>query len=123
MSNNHKKGPGAHYSGTNPIPNIQKFIQSLDADKADRDKRIDQDSQNGGVIDHKVAPKGEKGSKKVVTDPVTGREVEIEDVNKDFVHASKDPFVSISFDFLRGAANLNVPNSYQYPMPIFKRIQ
>jgi len=111
MSNDHKKGPGAHYSGTNPIPNIQKFIKSLDADKADRDKRIDQDAQVGGAIDHKEAPKGAKGSKKVVTDPVTGNQVEIEDVNKDFMHASKDPFVSIFFNFSRSVVNLNMPTA------------
>jgi hypothetical protein len=42
MSNNHKKGPGGHYSGANPIPNIQRFIQSLDADKKERDRQIEE---------------------------------------------------------------------------------
>jgi hypothetical protein len=98
MSNNNKKGPGGHYSGANPIPNIQKFVQSLDADKRERDARIDEQMKakrtQDGVADHQASPTtGKSGTRKKVTDPTTGRDVEIEDVNKDFLKAVDSPIV------------------------------
>jgi hypothetical protein len=99
MSNDHKKGPGGHYSGANPIPNIQRFVESLDADKKARDTKINEDMKGKGtsdVQDHKPRkPIGVKGTRKTVTDPTTGKEVEIEDVNKDFMRAVEDPKVSV----------------------------
>ena len=41
-SEDQKTVPGGHYSGANPIPNIQKFVESLDADKKERDRRINE---------------------------------------------------------------------------------
>lgn len=97
MSNDHKKGPGGHYSGTNPIPNIQRFVESLDKDKKERDVRINEQMKaNVGedAIDHKPPKsKGISGTRKVVTDPTTGREVEIEDVNEDFMKSVDNPQV------------------------------
>lgn len=100
---NQKKAPGGHYSGTNPIPNIQKFVENLDRDKKDRDRKIDEDAKarkaqglpkEGEVQDHKnQATKGVPGSRKTVTDPVTGREVQIEDVDADFMKAVDRPQV------------------------------
>lgn len=100
MSNENKKGPGGHYSGKNPIPNISRFIQSLDAEKAERDKRIEEEqAQNVDVSDHVEATKeAKKEGKKIVTDPVTGSEVEIEDVDKEFMQKSKEPTVGISLN-------------------------
>ncbi|KAF4630399.1 hypothetical protein G7Y89_g7748 [Cudoniella acicularis] len=99
MSNDHKKGPGNHYSGTNPIPNIQKFVASLDADKKEKDKHIDEQaklkSQAGDVKDHVEEPMGRAGTRKWVTDPTTGKEVQIEDVNADFMKAVDDPQLSV----------------------------
>lgn len=100
MSNDHKKGPGTHYSAANPIPNIHKFIQSLDADKKERDERVNEESraaaQHGDPIDHKQESGGSKAGKtKIVTDPTTGKEVEIEDVDKDFMDDIKESHVSI----------------------------
>jgi hypothetical protein len=99
MSNNNKKGPGGHYSGTNPIPNIQKFVQSLDADKRERDARIDEQTKakktQDGVVDHQPSPTGKSGTRKKVTDPTTGRDVEIEDVNEDFLKAVDSPIVCL----------------------------
>jgi hypothetical protein len=98
MPNDQKKAPGGHYSGANPIPNIQKFVQSLDADKKDRDARIEEDlrakqAQNA-VADHKSSRSaGVSGTRKTVTDPTTGRDVEIEDVNADFMKAAENPIV------------------------------
>lgn len=95
-SNLNKKGPGGHYSGTNPVPNIQKFVENLDADKKERDKKINEQMQNqsGEAIDHVNGQNaGVSASRKQVTDPVTGREVTIEDVNKDFMKAVTNPQV------------------------------
>lgn len=128
MSNDHRKGPGTHYSGANPIPNIQRFVQSLDADKKERDERNSQQNhatQNGDATDHKEGPgKSASGKgRKVVTDPTTGKEVEIEDVNKDFMRGVKDPQVS-TYPLLRHNIKLmSIFSSYPYLMPILRRIQ
>ena len=97
-----KKGPGGHYSGANPVPNIQKFIQSLDSEKRDRDSKIDAQSKSNGTgsqpiaaaKDHVNKDAGVPKSRKSVTDPVTGRQVEIEDVDTDFMKAVDNPTVS-----------------------------
>jgi hypothetical protein len=102
MSNDHKKGPGGHYSGTNPIPNIQRFVESLDKDKKERDAKINeqmkaraaQGKDGGDAIDHKPNQSiGVAGTRKIATDPTTGREVEIEDVNADFMKSVDNPQV------------------------------
>lgn len=97
MSNDHKKGPGGHYSGANPIPNIQRFVESLDSDKKHRDARIDDKLQQrvqGDSTDHTQGqPHGVNGTRKIVTDPTTGKNVEIEDVNADFMKAVDKPQV------------------------------
>jgi hypothetical protein len=101
-SQNRKTTPGAHYSGNNPIPNVQKFIASLDKDKKERDAKIDQQTkakQQGGTAGTDVKehtqgqPSGVEGTRKTVTDPTTGKEVQIEDVNADFMEAVKNPMV------------------------------
>jgi hypothetical protein len=98
MSNDHKKGPGGHYPGANPIPNIQRFIQSLDADKKERDRQIEEQMEANGTVeiqDHKADQHdGISGTRKTATDPTTGRGVEIEDVNADFMEAVENPQVS-----------------------------
>lgn len=97
MSNDHKKGPGAHYSGSNPIPNIQRFVESLDSDKKERDAKINAQLQSrvqGDATDHTEGqPHGIEGTRKIVTDPTTGKNVEIEDVNADFMKAVDNPQV------------------------------
>lgn len=97
MSDDHKTIPGGHYSASNPIPNIQRFVENLDKDKKERDARIEAQMKATGsdVQDHKTTPNaGISGTRKRVTDPVTGREVEIEDVNEDFMKMVEDPKVS-----------------------------
>ncbi len=98
MSANQKTAPGGHYSGRNPVPNIQRFIESLDADKKNRDAQLEAEPKanrpNGEVKDHTDSqPKGIKGTRKWVTDPTTGNQVQIEDVNADFMKAIKQPVV------------------------------
>jgi hypothetical protein len=106
MSNNNvpptQVHPGGHYSGKNPIPNVKKFIESLDKEKKERDAKIDADSKArkdvGGsdVMDHTEGqPVGVKGTQKTVTDPTTGGQVQIEDVNADFMKAVDEPMLSV----------------------------
>lgn len=102
MSNDTKVRPGGHYSGKNPIPNVQRFIASMDADKKQRDAKIDAEmsanNSSGEAKDHTPGqPAGVKGSRKTVTDPTTGREVQIEDVNADFMKAVEEPVVCLKF--------------------------
>lgn len=98
MSNEHKKGPGGHYSGTNPVPNIQRFIESMDANKKSRDAKImlQANANDDEIKAHKAGqPTGVPGSRKTVTDPITGKQVQIEDVNADFMKAVDEPQVSL----------------------------
>lgn len=106
MSTSEPPKGGGHYSGHNPVPNIKKFVESLDKEKKQRDKKIEEEAEarrlRGGpmagsdVKDHiEDKPKGDAASRKTVTDPVTGREVIIEDVNADFMKAVDDPQVSV----------------------------
>ncbi|KAI9656082.1 MAG: hypothetical protein M1829_000437 [Trizodia sp. TS-e1964] len=87
--------PGKPYSGANPIPNIQRFIDSLDKDKKERDKHVE-DTKTDVAKPHESKPSdGVKGTKKTVTDPTTGGEVLIEDVDKDFIKAVENPQLSV----------------------------
>lgn len=93
--------PGGHYSGRNPVPTVKKFMQNLDKDKADRDRALDEEekqrkhqdrhNKHGEAVPHE--PQKRKATGKEVTDPVTGNKVQIADVNKDMIEASKSPMV------------------------------
>jgi hypothetical protein len=56
-----------------------------------------------GVQDHKVQQKTIEGTEKTVTDPTTGREVVIADVNKDMIDEVENPHLIVP------NANLNKP--------------
>ncbi|KAI9892070.1 MAG: hypothetical protein M1814_001776 [Vezdaea aestivalis] len=98
MDTNQQSSGPSHYSGKNPIPNIQKFIESLDKDKKERDRAIDNERKaqkhSGGVKPHQPEKKA-AGTQKTVTDPTTGREVVIEDVNKDLMKTVDDPHLAV----------------------------
>jgi hypothetical protein len=70
------------HPGKNKIPTIDKFLQSLDLDKSERDKRIDEENKaraaaaKGDAVPHENA-KLQKGKAKSVTDPTTGHQVEV----------------------------------------------
>lgn len=86
--------PGGVYSGTNKIPTVGQFIDRLDKDKKERDKQIDHST--GGVAEvkpHKNEKKTTTG--KTVTDPTTGKQVVIEDVNDAFIDRAKNPNLSV----------------------------
>ncbi|EEP80240.1 conserved hypothetical protein [Uncinocarpus reesii 1704] len=114
-----QKKPGGHWSAENPIPTIQQFMQSLDKDKKDRDKQIDeaekahQEAQKHQSRDQRRLPGRDKETeapphspapsvknrRRTVTDPTTGREIEIDDVGKEHMKAVEEPKVSLPRDF------------------------
>jgi len=114
MSNSStQNAPKGHYSGRNPIPTINQFIENLDKDKAERDRQIDeankakaaaqraqkrgqpatQQGQSGDAVAHREQHNGIEGTQKRVTDPTTGRTVIIEDVSKEMVKNAANPVV------------------------------
>ena len=107
---------GEHWSGANPVPTAQHFIEHLDKEKKERDRRIDEENrvkkekaerakaegreeeQPGGsqsdVHKHQVR---EVSQHKVrnVTDPTTGKEIGVEDQDESSMDAVKDPQVRL----------------------------
>lgn len=100
MADGQQTAPGGYYSGKNRIPTIGQFIERLDKDKSDRDKQIDAQrktqKQGGGEVQahHNEAPRAKSGQK-TVTDPTTGKQVVIEDVDKDMMENAKNPVLSV----------------------------
>ncbi|KAJ4297531.1 hypothetical protein N0V90_005423 [Kalmusia sp. IMI 367209] len=98
-----QRAPGGHYSGANPVPTVKKFLENLDKDKAERDRKVDeqeaarkkQAAAKGEVVPHKEQKAGIKGTQKVVTDPTTGNEVTIEDVSKSMMDRVENPTLSV----------------------------
>lgn len=88
---------GQHYSGTNRVPNIQDFIRSLDRDKRERDARIDAEHKKkaspGEVTTPVVEPKRPGSHLRTVRDPVTGRDVEIDDISTQQLKDARNPKV------------------------------
>ena len=89
--------PGGHYSGKNKIPTVNEFVKRLDKDKAERDAQIDAQRKNAQAANagsdeikphqNEVKPKHE--NQKTVTDPTTGKQIVIEDVNKEMIERAK----------------------------------
>ena len=107
--------PGGHYSGVNPIPTVKKFIENLDKDKWERDRKLEEQSialkkanQNGEAKPHKEQQLGIKGTQKRVTDPTTGREVVIEDASKDMMKQVENPQVLLAPGIFTPCINLNI---------------
>jgi len=95
-----QKGPGGHYSGKNKIPTVNEFVQRLDRDKASRDANIDAQrsgAQQGGddVKPHQNEVKHTSENQQTVTDPTTGKQIVIEDVNEDMRERAKNPTLSV----------------------------
>jgi len=100
MADQQHHAPGGHYSGQNKIPTINQFIERLDRDKRERDKGLDEQVKtrqaNGDVVAHKNEPKTTNSkTQHTVTDPTTGNNVTIEDVNKSMMDRAKDPMLSV----------------------------
>jgi hypothetical protein len=89
---------GQHYSGTNRVPNIKEFVESLDRQKKERDAQIDSQLQSnnihGEARDHAPAEQSKPGkNRRTVRDPVTGKDVEIEDIDEHHMKAADEPMV------------------------------
>ncbi len=88
----------AHYSGRNKVPNIQEFLHKLDRQKKDRDAAIDDELKHVDA-DPDAKEKFEKQQKgkrtRKVRDPVTGRDVEIEDANLKFEDVVDNPMAGV----------------------------
>lgn len=100
---------GQHYSGTNRIPNIKQFMDNLDRDKKNRDAKIDAETHGTGVTGPQPGPRGQPGqsvehpetprkvgkNRRTVRDPVTGRDVQIDDIDPSSMKAAQDPVLSV----------------------------
>jgi hypothetical protein len=108
----HHHQPGQPYSGRNKIPNIQEFMAQLDSEKKQRDAAIDDElkhnKQGNEIKDHKNEKKAAKKDTRTVRDPVTGKDVDIEDVKLDFGKVVDDPQVHLPLSVARASANTKV---------------
>jgi hypothetical protein len=101
MAQQTQHAPGGHYSGHNPIPTVRQFIENLDTDKKSRDKKLDEEAALKRQQDqtaskpHKQPERQVEGTEKTVTDPTTGREVVIADVNKDMIDEVENPHLVV----------------------------
>ncbi|KAI7462935.1 hypothetical protein KC357_g8346 [Hortaea werneckii] len=109
---------GGNYSGKNKIPSVNELLQRLDKDKAERDRKIDEErkqreeqqkQQQGGkhhyfgsggndnsdVMEHQDQSQKPKEGQKVVRDPVTGKDITIEDVGGETMENVKNPILSV----------------------------
>ncbi|KAK4157494.1 hypothetical protein C8A00DRAFT_29643 [Chaetomidium leptoderma] len=93
--------PGQHYSGKNRVPNIKQFVESLDRQKRERDAQIDAKQQSGNrhggeAQDSEPASQRRPGkNRRTVRDPVTGKDVEIEDIDSHHMKAAEEPTMTI----------------------------
>jgi len=97
--------PGGFYSAHNKIPTVNQLLERLDKEKSDRDRAIDEENkiksppkQRGKDGSDVVPHENENRSKrrqKTVTDPTTGKQVVIEDVDKEMMKHVKDPVLVI----------------------------
>ena len=108
---------GEHWSGANPIPTIHHFMEHIDAEKKERDRRIDEENkirqeeaalakerekrgekpeqaekQDGDIVAHK-AREVSKAKMRTVTDPTTGKDIGVEDQDEKSMEAVKNPMV------------------------------
>lgn len=108
MASQQQKAPGGHYSGHNPIPTVKQFVENLDKDKKERDRQIDAQAaaarqgktgQNATTASdaqpHKMQKRSVEGTEKTVTDPTTGNQVTISDVNKSMMAEVEDPHIVV----------------------------
>lgn len=92
---------GQHYSGRNRVPNIKEFMAQLDAEKKERDEAIDKklkDNKNHGEVkDHTNHEIPKDKATRTVRDPVTGKDVEIQDTSLSYEEAVDNPQVCSHF--------------------------
>ncbi|KAL4921702.1 hypothetical protein BDW62DRAFT_174281 [Aspergillus aurantiobrunneus] len=88
---------GEHWSGTNPVPTIGRFMERLQEDQREREahektmaSRKEKEVKDEGAVPHRPRKVG-KGRTREVTDPTTGREIEVEDLDEEAMEPVKDP--------------------------------
>lgn len=98
---------GEHWSAANPVPTIQKFMQHLESEKEERKaheeevtaKEIQARQERearGENLDETTAHKNReipKGKTRMVTDPTTGKNIEVEDLDEESMEVIKNPTV------------------------------
>ena len=92
MAEQQKAGGGKPWSGTNKIPTVNEFISRLDKGKSERDKALESQYSDTATAHHSEKP--QKGGK-TVTDPVTGHQVVVDDVGKEYMERADNPQVRI----------------------------
>ncbi|KAJ5779363.1 hypothetical protein N7457_007083 [Penicillium paradoxum] len=110
---------GEHWSGANPIPTIHHFMEHIDADKKERDRRIDEEKRikqaeaarakareragelpeqpeqaEGDAVAHKVREVSQ-AKIRTVTDPTTGKDIGVEDQDETSMEAVKEPVLTV----------------------------
>ncbi|KAI5799888.1 hypothetical protein EDC01DRAFT_648048 [Geopyxis carbonaria] len=91
------------YSGSNPVPKVSNFLKEVAPGKHDKKGGgVEQPSEKEQTkaIRHGEGAKG--GNRRVVKDPTTGGEVEIEDVTGDFQKAAGKPELVVPTNALPG---------------------
>lgn len=103
---------GEHWSSANPIPRIQKLMESMDIEKQERKRQLDEEKRqrkekglpeeeeeaghyqqkDGTAVPHRPRQVS-KGKTRVVTDPTTGKDIEVEDQDEESMEAVKEPQV------------------------------
>lgn len=90
--------PGQHYSGAHRVPNIKQFVESLDRDKKHRDAKIDQEAAlqptANEAVQHPETSRKMGKNRRTVRDPVTGRDVQIDDFDNSIMKTVENPMVS-----------------------------
>lgn len=93
----HQTAGGKPYSASHPIPKINEFLKEINP--ASKKNRQDESNVGNSQKDQVKALKhgeGYAGNRRVVTDPTTGNEVEIEDVTGDYEQAANgQPKISV----------------------------
>jgi len=84
---------GAHYSGRNRVPNIKQFVEGLDKDKKRRDAEAAAALKQGGDASDQIPTRKPGKNRRVVRDPVTGKDVEIEDITSEHMKLAHEPTV------------------------------
>ncbi|WYZ36748.1 hypothetical protein EsH8_II_000254 [Colletotrichum jinshuiense] len=107
IDEHHLPTGGQHYSGRNRIPNIHEFVAQLDKEKRERDAVIEAEDKEHRQIEKQAQHQPQSESKdhipekksrkktKTVRDPVTGKDVEIEDPKDDFKEIVENPQLSV----------------------------
>lgn len=99
---------GEHWSAANPVPTIQKFMQNLETEKEERkaheeevnrreqEARLQREARGEKIEDETTAHKNReipKGKTRMVTDPTTGKDIEVEDLDEESMEVVKNPTV------------------------------